>query len=86
MLSEEQIKNLSDDLNTTNINNLLQYKQSGVVTKVEILASQNSCEHCKKQQGKIYTVNEALKTRPLPCKECDHEMGYCRCTYLPVIE
>ena len=83
MLSEEQIKNLSDDLNTSNINNLLQYKQTGVVSKVEILASPNSCDHCGSQQGKIYTVEEAIKTRPLPCKECDHEMGYCRCVYLP---
>lgn len=86
MLSEEEIKNLSDDLNTANINNLLQYKQSGVASKVEILATPDSCDHCKSQQGKIYTVEEAIKTRPLPCKKCDHEMGYCRCTYLPVIE
>lgn len=85
-MNEEQIKNLSDDLNTANINNLLQYRQSDVISKVEILASPDSCEHCKSRQGKIYTVEEAIKTRPLPCKECDHESGYCRCTYVPVIE
>ncbi|MFA6973186.1 MAG: hypothetical protein WC238_00405 [Parcubacteria group bacterium] len=85
-MNEEQIKNLSDDLNTENINNLLQYRQSSVIFKVEILAAHNSCEKCKSQQGKIYTVEEAIKTRPLPCKECDHETGYCRCTYMPVIE
>ena len=85
MLSEEQIKNLSDDLNTLNINNLLQYKQTGAVSRVEILAAPDSCDHCKDQQGKIFTVEEAIKTRPLPCKKCDHEMGYCRCTYLPLV-
>lgn len=85
-MNEEQIKNLSDDLNTENINDLLQYKQSSVIFKVEILTTHNSCEKCKSRQGKIYTVEEAIKTRPLPCKECDHEAGYCRCTYVPVIE
>jgi len=84
-MNEEEIKKISDDLNTANINSLLQYKQSGVVSKVEILASPNSCDHCKSQQGKIYTVEDAIKSRPLPCKGCGHEMGYCRCTYLPVI-
>lgn len=85
-MNEEQIKNLSDDLNTANINNLLQYRQSDVISKVEILAASDSCAHCKSRQGKIYTVEEAIKTRPLPCKECDHDMGYCRCVYMPVIE
>jgi hypothetical protein len=85
-MNEEQIKNLSDDLNTANINNLLQYRQSSVIFKVEIMATYDSCEKCKSQQGKIFTVEEAIKTRPLPCKECDHETGYCRCTYVPVIE
>lgn len=84
-MNEEQIKKLSDDLNTANINNLLQYKKSGVVSRVEILASSSSCEHCKSQQGKKYTVEDAIKSRPLPCKGCNHETGYCRCAYLPVI-
>jgi len=48
-MKEEEIKNLSDDLNTANIDNLLQYKQLGVISKVEILASPNSCEYCKSQ-------------------------------------
>ena len=85
MLSEEKIKKLSDNLNAANVDNLLQYKQVGVVSKVEILASQNSCEHCKKQQGRIFEIDEALKARPLPCEECSHEIGYCRCTYIPLL-
>jgi hypothetical protein len=67
-MNEEQIKNLSDDLNTANINNLLQYKQSGVVAMVEILAAPDSCEHCKSRQGKIYTAEEAIKTLVLSPK------------------
>ncbi len=46
-MNEEEIKKISNNLNTANIDNLLQYKQSGVVSKVEILASPNSCDHCK---------------------------------------
>lgn len=84
-MNEEQIKNLSDDLNTSNINNLLQYKQARVVSNVEILAATDACDHCKKQQGKIYAVEDAIKMRPLPCKECNHGAGYCKCTYLPVV-
>lgn len=85
-MTEEEIKKASDSLNTSNINNLLQYKQTGAVSKVEILSSDNSCESCQSQNGKIYTVEEAIKTRPLPCKECNNKMGYCRCVYVPVVD
>ncbi len=85
-MTEEQIKKISDQLNTSNINNLLGYKQSGVIARVEILATANSCEKCKSQQGKTYSVEEAIKTRPLPCKDCNHEIGYCRCTYSPIFD
>jgi len=85
-MTEEEIKKAEDSLNTSNINNLLQYKQTGAVAKVEILSSDNSCENCQSQNGKTYTVEEAIKTRPLPCKECNHEMGYCRCVYVPVVD
>lgn len=78
-MNDEQVKKASDELNTSNINNLLQYKKGGTVAKVEILSSDNSCEHCQNQNGKIYTIEEAIKTRPLSCKECNHEMGYCLC-------
>jgi hypothetical protein len=84
MPNEEEIKKISDDINTANIENLLQYKRTGAVSRVEVFAGNGSCEKCKSQNGKIFTVEDAIKTRPLPCKECDHEMGYCRCVYLPV--
>ena len=86
-MKEEEIKKISDDINDANFNSLLQWNKSGVVLKVEILASDNSCENCKSQNGKIYSIGDAIKNKPLPCKECNNEVyGYCRCTYLPVIE
>ncbi len=85
--SEEEIKKISDDLNASRIDSLLQWNKSGVVLKVEILASDNSCENCKSQNGKVYSIRDAIRNRPLPCKNCDNEnYGFCRCCYLPIVE
>lgn len=85
-MNEKKIKKLSAELNKLNSDSLMRYKQSGVVAKVEILTIPDSCNHCKKQQGKIYTLDEAIRISPLPCKECNHVMGCCRCTYLPIVK
>ncbi len=61
---------------------LKQYGESGVIQYVEILATPNSCESCKKLQGKRYKLNEAPK---LPNPSCTHELG-CRCVYLPCVD
>jgi len=75
---EMKLRHSQDDLK--------RYKTSGVVRKVEILATDNSCEHCLKLNGKTFSLAEALKNPPIPVEECDQEMGYgCRCTYLPVV-
>ena len=58
---------------------LKQYSKSKVVQYVEILATPNSCESCKKLEGKRYKSNE-VPTLPNP--NCTHELG-CRCVYLP---
>ncbi|MFA5056122.1 MAG: hypothetical protein WC562_08130 [Dehalococcoidia bacterium] len=67
---------------------LLQYKKLNVV-KVEILSAGigNSCEGCQKQHGKIYTIDEALRLMPIPCKDCTRTLnserkGFCRCKYV----
>ncbi len=57
------------------------YDESGVLY-VEILATPDSCESCKKLEGKRYKLKDAPK---LPNKYCIHEMG-CRCVYIPVID
>lgn len=84
-MNEEKIKKIADEINASNSSNLMSYGQSNIVSGVEILATKDSCEYCKKQQGKVYSIKNAIKNNPLPCKKCNHETGYCRCTYLPVV-
>jgi hypothetical protein len=70
---------------------LLEYKQQDIVTQVEIITfGERSCESCRKLQGKRYTINDALKTMPIPNKECniilyDGKPGLCRCMYVPIV-
>lgn len=66
------------------------YEEWGRPMQVEILAGRDSCESCKAQNSRILTVDEALKTMPLPNRSCTYELergkrGWCRCVYLPVV-
>jgi uncharacterized Zn finger protein (UPF0148 family) len=72
---------------------LLIYKQTPVVTTVEILTAgpANACAECDAQRGKVFSIDEALRTMPLPCPRCTRTLlgarpGFCRCTWLPVVE
>jgi len=72
---------------------LREIKKSEFIKKVSIsTAKESACEHCKKLEGKIMTIDEALKTKPLPCGECSYKMskraktGWCRCMYLSEID
>lgn len=58
-----------------------QYRKSGVVKSVEILAAQDSCDECRKFTKKKYKLNEVPE---LPHENCTHEKG-CRCTLIPVV-
>lgn len=59
--------------------------------RVEVLAN-SGCEECKILEGKIYDINEVIKTSLLPNKQCTHKLeenkkySWCRCMYLPIIE
>lgn len=66
---------------------LRNYEQTGVVKKVRIIANLG-CDVCRRQDGKLLTIRQALKTMPLPCKDCNTKLydleakfGYCRCSY-----
>ena len=54
---------------------------SDLVFMVEVVAGSNSCDNCKKSNGLQMTIADALKTMPIPCKECNHSIGFCRCLY-----
>jgi hypothetical protein len=62
--------------------NIDNYKQSGVIKQVEILATQDSCDACKKISGKRFKLNDVIE---LPYEHCTHEMG-CRCTVSPIVK
>jgi ribosomal protein S27AE len=67
--------------------NLYSFKQiekdSGLKHKVNIMAAvgskNSSCAKCAKQNGKSYTIDEALEEMPIPVKDCEN--GFCRCLY-----
>ncbi|MBA4420754.1 MAG: hypothetical protein C0391_06375 [Anaerolinea sp.] len=60
---------------------LEQYRKSGVVKFVEVLAAQDSCDECKKFTKIKYKLNEVPE---LPHDNCTHEKG-CRCTLIPLV-
>lgn len=67
---------------------LLSLKERGI-KEVRILST-GGCASCKKQNGKIYSIDEAIKKMPLPNKNCSFHLypenrnySSCRCTYVP---
>lgn len=60
------------------------YKNSGIM-KFEIRSIDTSCDACKKLNGKIIEIEDAILNNPIPVKECQHKYG-CRCVYLAVVE
>jgi hypothetical protein len=68
------------------------YQRSGGIKRVEISAAGrgNACPACQRLDGKVLTLEDALRTMPLPCRDCTmvvvgNRPGFCRCLYLPVI-
>lgn len=54
---------------------------------VEIRTTSNSCTNCKNLNETKMSIEDALRTMPLPCTSCIFDkVGFCRCIYLPVIE
>lgn len=61
--------------------------RSGIV-KISVVPG---CDACREMDGRQFTVEEALRTHPIPNPGCTHrfEEGhypFCRCMYLPVVE
>jgi rubrerythrin len=53
----------------------------GFKYKVVIVATYNRyCKDCQEQDGKMFTMEEALKKMPIPVKNCTNE-GFCMCCY-----
>lgn len=89
-LASEESKRPQHTLEASSRSRLLDYKASGC-KKVEIIPAGNGCEHCNNLKGKVYDIEEALETMPLPNKDCTfdmHENGqyFCRCIYVAASE
>ena len=79
-------KNPLKELRLSKKMKLLDYKKEGI-KKVKILSTTNSCASCKRQNGRIYLINEAITKMPLPNKNCSYHLhdgkySFCRCCYL----
>lgn len=81
-------KGFTRELEEFHKDELLRFKEAGI-KEVKILSAGagNSCGECLKLSGKVFTIEEALKTMPLPVKCCstdvfDVEKGFCRCIYI----
>jgi len=77
---EESLKNYSQSIQENEQSRLLGIQEVGF-KKVKILDSgESSCPACRKQNGKIFLIEDAVKERLLPCKDCTND--YCRCVYI----
>lgn len=82
-------KNPFKELKIASNMELLDYQKKGV-RQVRILATKNSCKNCQKQYNKKYSIQEALKKMPIPCKDCTFYLDqngkcFCRCAWIAEI-
>lgn len=56
------------------------FSSSEFVLEIQIIRCSDSCENCKKTDGKTMTLKEAYLL-PIPCRDCANGVGFCRCTY-----
>lgn len=62
-------------------------KQNGYSDSVTIIPAGNGCDSCNALSGTVLTIKEALKTMPLPHKDCTFDLfgngiSFCRCLYI----
>lgn len=63
------------------------------IKKVQVLTCEDErvCSYCHSLSGKVFSIDNALETMPLPGKQCTDDSdknphgGRCRCLYLAVI-
>lgn len=71
---------------------LMEYKNNSVVTGVEVISANDSCDFCKANNGKIFKIADAIEQSILPCNSCTFKLnkeaksGWCRCCYAPVVD
>lgn len=67
---------------------LLSRKEGGVIDQVKIItAKDKACSACRELDEKVFSIEEALQTMPIPHRGCTSELysagvGFCRCGYV----
>lgn len=60
----------------------------GLTTRVRVLGGE--CAECAKLDGRVFTIEEALASLPIPCRACETwdegRGGWCRCLYQADLE
>ena len=69
---------------------LMNYKQAGIKNVQILTCGLGSCEQCRQLQDKIFTMEEALASMPIPVETCTKIMangqrGFCKCCYVAKI-
>lgn len=84
---DEEDKSPNEMLTQNHRMQLLYYQNEDLISGVEILAQ--GCENCKSQNGRVFSIKEAIENTPLPNKACTFKFSkqskycFCRCCYLP---
>jgi hypothetical protein len=87
---DEEEKDFLTPLQQSNKMKLIAFKADRInLCKIINGFSNDSCETCKESINKIMTVEEALKTMPIPNINCSKisnykKRGFCRCRYEPI--
>ena len=57
------------------------------------ISSVGGCPACEELNGKVYSIEDALKEMPIPCKDCTFDLhgehasiGWCRCIYVAELD
>lgn len=84
-------KNPHDMLFQSKKMELIHYRKAGINKVQVIVARKVSCKECWELNGKIYSIEEALKKMPIPNKKCKFHLHrgkfpFCRCTWGPDID
>jgi|SRR3990167_4902966 len=52
---------------------------------IEVFVNKGSCSECEKHSGEKKGLEEAIKSPPVPIKECAFEPYGCRCSFIPIV-
>ncbi|HBE80918.1 MAG TPA: hypothetical protein DDW65_24490 [Firmicutes bacterium] len=69
---------------------LLEFQNDAYTKQVRIVTAPGGvCATCRQLDGTIYSLEDAIRLMPLPCKACGHHLskefsGFCRCNYQAV--